>query len=48
MFNHILKDIGERGTALSFDLGERPQFLFTGPEWKMEDGMKLDAVQVGL
>lgn len=37
-----LKDVGERGISLSLDLGERPQVLFTGPEWKMEDGMKLD------
>ncbi|MGG4447652.1 hypothetical protein [Brevibacillus porteri] len=33
-----LKDVGERGIPLSLDLGERPQVLFTGPEWKMEDG----------
>ncbi|MFI8712947.1 hypothetical protein [Brevibacillus brevis] len=47
MFNHILKDIGERGTVLSFDLGERPylfdagergQVLCTGPEWRLQDG----------
>ncbi|TQR38513.1 hypothetical protein [Brevibacillus brevis] len=47
MFNHILKDIGERGTALSLDLGERPylfgagergQFLCTDPEWRLQDG----------
>ncbi|MBH0333664.1 hypothetical protein ABH14_28705 [Brevibacillus brevis] len=37
-----LKDVGERGIPLSLDLGERPQVLFTDPEWKMEDGMKLD------
>lgn len=47
MFNHILKDIGERGTALSFDLGERPylfnagergQVLCTDPEWRLQEG----------
>ncbi|TKI55141.1 hypothetical protein E8L90_06580 [Brevibacillus antibioticus] len=37
-----LKDAGERGIPQSLDLGERPKILFTGPEWKMEDGMKLD------
>lgn len=38
-----LKDVGERGTALSFDPGERPQILFTGPERKMDDSSGLYA-----
>ncbi|WP_409176680.1 hypothetical protein [Brevibacillus fortis] len=46
MTYHILKDVGERGIPLSLDLGERPQVvLFTGPEWKMQEGPGWDSVK---
>lgn len=42
-----LKDFGERCTVLCFDLGERPQILFTGPEWKMDGGPGWDTIHFG-